>query len=47
MFKIKVTLKNIYFCLKPSKKEGVTVAYPEGFRCRYTGLGAQTMCPNY
>ena len=23
------------------------VAYPEGFRRRYTGLGAQTMCPNY
>ena len=25
----------------------LTLAYPEGFRCRYTGLGAQTMCPNY
>ena len=24
-----------------------SVVYPEGFRCRYTGLGAQTMCPNY
>ena len=23
------------------------VAYPEGFRRRYTGLGAQIMCPNY
>ena len=23
------------------------VAYPEGFRRRYTSLGAQTMCPNY
>ena len=25
----------------------LTVAYPEGFRRPYTGLGAQTMCPNY
>ena len=24
-----------------------TVAYPEGFRRRYTGLGVQTMSPNY
>ena len=22
------------------------VAYSEGFRCQYTGLGTQTMCPN-
>ena len=22
------------------------VAYPQGFRRRYTDLGAQTMCPN-
>ena len=21
--------------------------YPEGFRRRHTGLGAQTVCPNY
>ena len=24
-----------------------SVAYPEGFRRRYTGFGAQTMCRNY
>ena len=26
--------------------EGSSVTYPESFRCQYTGLGAQTMCPN-
>ena len=28
-------------------KKLIPVVYPEGFRRRYTGLGAQTMCPNY
>ena len=27
-------------------KQYVTVAYPEAFRPRYTGLGIQTRCPN-
>ena len=25
----------------------LAVVYQEGFRCRYAGLGTQTMCPNY
>ena len=29
------------------KLRTISVAYREGFRRRYTGLGAQIMCPNY
>ena len=39
---IKLTTGEVSELIKP-----FTVAYPEDFRCRYTGLGTQTMCPNY
>ena len=41
-----VLTKPFYMAFFSITKYLISVAYPEGFKCRYTGLGAETMRPN-